>query len=120
MAINLVDATDKPLIPAFESGIDRAAGGPLDRITRLSRDLSGAMVLGAATPALASGLLPLGSPRGMTSGGTDQRTYNITVNAGACSSADIEAAVRRAIESVEREHAARQRSQFADAPDWNV
>lgn len=108
------------MMQGLEGGIDRGAGGPLDRITRLSRDLSGAMVLGAATPALASGLPPPGSPGGVTSGGAGPRTYNITVNADAGSPADIEAAVRRAIESVERENAARQRSQFADAPDWNV
>ncbi len=108
------------MMQGLEGGIDRGAGGPLDRITRLSRDLSGAMVLGAATPALASGLPPPGSPGGVTSGGAGPRTYNITVNAGAGSPADIEAAVRRAIESVERENAARRRSQFADAPDWNV
>ncbi len=108
------------MMQGLEGGIDRGAGGPLDRITRLSRDLSGAMVLGAATPALAGGLPPPGSTGGTTSGGTGPRTYNITVNAGAGNPADIEAAVRRAIESVERENAARQRSQFADTPDWNV
>ncbi len=108
------------MMQGLEGGIDRGAGGPLDRITRLSRDLSGAMVLGAATPALAGGLPPPGSPGGVTSGGTGPRTYNITVNAGAGNPAAIEDAVRRAIESVERENAARQRSQFADAPDWNV
>lgn len=108
------------MMQGLHNGIDNGADGPINRIGRLSRDLSGALALGVATPALAGALPPSGSTGGVTSGGTGPRTYNITVNAGAGNPADIEAAVRRAIESVERENAARQRSQFADAPDWNV
>ncbi|KQM79403.1 phage tail tape measure protein [Sphingomonas sp. Leaf22] len=107
------------MMQGLERGIDRGSGGPLDRITRLSRELGGAMALGAATPALAAGAGPPGQATASAGGAPLARTYNITIKAGG-DAQDIADAVRRAIEDIEREDRAAAYSSFADRPDWNM
>nr|WP_317892049.1 phage tail tape measure protein [uncultured Sphingomonas sp.] len=109
------------MMQGLHNGIDQGADGPVSRITRLSRDLSGALALGAATPALAGGLAPPGAAgSGSASAAAPTRTYIIKVEGGTGGPTEIEAAVRRAIEQVERERSANSRSAFADPPDWSV
>nr|GLK21679.1 phage tail tape measure protein [Microbacterium terregens] len=109
------------MMQGLHNGIDQGADGPVSRITRLSRDLSGALALGAATPALAGGLAPPGGAgSSSTPAASPSRTYVIKVEGGTGGPSEIEAAVRRAIEAIERENAANNRSAFADDADWNV
>ncbi|KQM88456.1 hypothetical protein ASE67_01470 [Sphingomonas sp. Leaf23] len=108
------------MMQGLERGIDRGSGGPLDRITRLSRELGGAMALGAATPSLAAGLPPPGTAPGPAGGAPSARTYNITINAGGGDPQDIAEAVRKAIDDIDREDRAASYSSFADLPDWEV
>lgn len=107
------------LMEGLGDGIDRGSGGPLDRITRLSRELGGAMALGAATPSLAAGLPPPGTIPGSTGGAPSTRTYNITIQAGS-DPQDIAEAVRKVIDDIDREDRAAAYSSFADRPDWEV
>lgn len=108
------------MMQGLERGIDRGADGPLGRITRLSRELGGAMALGAATPALAAGAGPPGGAGGPSGGAPSTRTYNITINAGAGDAQSIADAVRKAIDDIDREDRAAAYSAFADRPDWEV
>lgn len=107
------------LMEGLGNGIDRGAGGPLDRITRLSRELGGAMVLGAATPSLAAAMPPPGSGTATAGGAPSTRTYNITIKAGG-DPQDIAEAVRKVIDDIDREDRAASYSSFADRPDWEV
>jgi hypothetical protein len=108
------------MMQGLERGIDRGSGGPLDRITRLSRELGGAMALGAATPTLAAGLPPPGTAPGLAGGAPSTRTYNITINAGGGDPQDIAEAVRKVIDDIDRQDRAAAYSSFADRPDWEV
>ncbi|KQM21735.1 phage tail tape measure protein [Sphingomonas sp. Leaf24] len=108
------------MMQGLERGIDRGAGGPLDRIARLSAELGGAMALGAATPALAAGAGPPPGAGGPGGGPAPvARTYNITINATG-DAQSIADAVRDAIDRIDREDRAASYSSFADRPDWNV
>lgn len=107
------------LMEGLGNGIDRGSGGPLDRITRLSRELEGAMALGAATPSLAAGMPPPGSGLATAGGAPSTRTYNITIKAGG-DPQDIAEAVRKVIDDIDREDRAASYSSFADRPDWEV
>ena len=109
------------MMQGLERGIDRGAGGPLDRITRLSAELGGAMALGAATPSLAAGGLPPSDDGAAPTGGAPSaRTYNITINAGGGNAQEIADAVQKAIEDLDRKDRAAAYSEFADRPDWEV
>ncbi|MFZ3485750.1 phage tail tape measure protein [Sphingomonas sp. 3-13AW] len=108
------------MMQGLHNGIDRGADGPVNRISRLSRDLTGALAIGAATPALAGGLAPAGAPGSSAASAAPPRTYIIKVEGGTGGPSEIEAAVRRAIEQVERQRSANSRSAFADDADWNV
>ena len=107
------------MMQGLERGIDRGSGGPLDRITRLSRKLGGAMALGAATPSLAAGMPPPGTGPGAVGGTPSTRTCNITINAGG-DPQEIADAVRKVIDDIDREDRAASYSSFADRPDWEV
>ncbi|MGT2513426.1 phage tail protein [Sphingomonas panni] len=107
------------MMQGLERGIDRGSGGPLDRITRLSAELGGAMALGAATPSLAAGMPPPGTGPGAVGGAPSTRTYNITIKAGG-DPQDIAEAVRKVIGDIDREDRAASYSSFADRPDWEV
>lgn len=109
------------LMEGLGQGIDRGSGGPLDRITRLSAELGGAMALGAATPSLAAGgLPPAGTGAAPAGGAPSARTYNITINAGGGDAQAIADAVQKAIEDLDRKDRAAAYSEFADRPDWEV
>ncbi|WP_293966209.1 phage tail tape measure protein [Sphingomonas sp.] len=109
------------LMEGLGQGIDRGSSGPLDRITRLSRELGGAMALGAATPSLAAGgLPPPGSSAAPAGGAPSTRTYHITISAGGTDAQAIADAVQKAIEDLDRKDRAASYSEFADRPDWEV
>lgn len=107
------------LMEGLGNGIDRGAGGPLDRIARVSRELTGAMALGAATPALASGAAPNGPVVG-ADGGFSTMTVTIHINGADRAPGEVGREVEEALERIEARRRAAAYSSFADRPDWNV
>lgn len=107
------------LMEGLGNGIDRGAGGPLDRMARVSRELSGAMALGAATPALALGAAPT-TPGNAGGGGFATMTVTIHINGADRAPREIGREVEDALERIDARRRAASFSQFADRPDWNV
>ncbi|WP_242415535.1 phage tail tape measure protein [Sphingomonas panni] len=107
------------LMEGLGNGIDRGAGGPLDRIARVSRELTGAMALGAATPAPASGAAPNGPVVG-ADGGFSTMTVTIHINGADRAPGEVGREVEEALERIEARRRAAAYSSFADRPDWNV
>ncbi|WP_288413505.1 phage tail tape measure protein [uncultured Sphingomonas sp.] len=104
------------LMTGLQRGIDRGADGPIGRMTRLSRELGGAMVLGAATPAIAGTAPPTGA------GGSGFSTMSVTIHINGADRApgEIGREVEEALERIEARRRAAAYSSFADRPDWNV
>ncbi|WP_129792580.1 phage tail tape measure protein [Sphingosinicella sp. CPCC 101087] len=97
----------------LSQGIDRGAARPLARVRSLSRELTTALAVGAAAPAMAG----IGSP-GATStraapAGSGPVTINIYPLPGQ-SSEDIAREVERILERREQQKAAERRSSFED------
>lgn len=100
------------VMAGLDQGLDTGATGPLNRIRDLSGQLTRAMAVGATAPALLaaspSAAGPATSPALMAALPASGNTYNLTINVnGQSTPADIERAVRSAIERIERERAAR-------------
>lgn len=109
------------LMDGLGNGIDRGAGGPLDRIARVSRELTSAMALGAATPALATGAASTGTAGGaVVGGGFASMTVTIHINGADRAPGEIGREVEDALERIEARRRAASYSEFADRPDWNV
>lgn len=106
------------IVDGLTNGIAAQEAEPIRRMESLSRRLSAAIVTSAAAPSLAMGApgaggsAPPAAPRpAMTV------TINIYPQPGQ-DAGDIGEAVREAIERIDREQAAADRSTFADTDEW--
>jgi TP901 family phage tail tape measure protein len=110
------------LMAGLHNGIDNDADAPVGRMTRLSRDLTQALAVTAATPALAAaGVAPgAGSaPAAARAAPPAPMTVTIHINGANRDPQDIAAAVEQALARVDAARRADSYSAFADAPDWS-
>jgi hypothetical protein len=110
------------LMAGLHNGIDNDADAPVGRMTRLSRDLTQALAVTAATPALAvAGVAPgAGSaPATARAAAPAPMTVTIHINGANRDPQDIAAAVEQALARVDAARRADNYSAFADAPDWS-
>jgi TP901 family phage tail tape measure protein len=110
------------LMAGLHNGIDNDADAPVGRMTRLSRDLTQALAVTAATPALAvAGVTPgTGSAPTMARAAAAPMTVTIHINGANRDPQDIAAAVEQALARIEAGRRADSYSAFADPPDWSV
>jgi TP901 family phage tail tape measure protein len=111
------------LMAGLHNGIDNDADAPVGRMTRLSRDLTQALAVTAATPALAvAGVAPgAGSaPATARAAPPAPMTVTIHINGANRDPQDIAAAVEQALARVDAARRADSYSAFADNPDWSV
>ena len=99
----------------LDQGIANKAGGPLARIGEISGQMTRAIAIGAAAPAMAAAS-PGGAGGPMQAGAqaAGGNHYSITITAQGNGAQDIAKQVRDAIEQIEREKAARGRATFRD------
>lgn len=93
------------VMEGLDNGLAASAAAPMARISGIAAGMTGALAAGAIGPA-ALAAAPVAAPGAQvaTAAAGGASHYAITINAGAGSSPhDIEAAVRRAIEGIERE-----------------
>jgi hypothetical protein len=110
------------LMAGLHNGIDNDADAPVGRMTRLSRDLTKALAVTAATPALAvAGVAPgPGSAPATARAAAAPMTVTIHINGANRDAQDIAAAVEQALARVDAARRADSYSAFADDADWNV
>jgi TP901 family phage tail tape measure protein len=111
------------LMAGLHNGIDNDADAPVGRMTRLSRDLTQALAVTAATPALAvAGVAPgAGSaPATARAAAPAPMTVTIHINGANRDPQEIADEVEKALDRAQSRRAANDRSAFADNPDWSV
>ena len=94
------------MMQGLDGGIQAEQRGPIDRIKTLATDISRAMALGAATPAIAAA--PIDAPtRGTRAAASPARaaptTYELHFHGIGQDPRDFAQAVKTAIEGIERE-----------------
>ncbi|TMJ19011.1 MAG: phage tail tape measure protein [Alphaproteobacteria bacterium] len=100
-------------------GIDRGAGGPIERISSLARRMTAALAIGAAAPALAAGV-PAGAGGAGAAGGRGpiaapiSMSVAITINAPGGDPVAIRRAVEEALAEAQRRAASAARSSYDD------
>ncbi len=109
------------MMEGLSNGIEGGAGEPVRRLDRLSRQMTAAIAVGTAVPAMAAGMPAVGAPGGIRAGGIVAASAPVTIHVHAApgqSAEDIAKAVRVEWENLQRQQAANGRSAFADKPDW--
>lgn len=111
------------IMEGLARGIAGGESRPLDRLARLSRDMGAAMVLGAATPAIAGAVAgdPASAARSAAAMSAASITYNITVNpAPGMDEAALVKLLERKLAEIKRAESARARSSYRDTADWET
>jgi TP901 family phage tail tape measure protein len=109
------------VIGGLNKGLDRSSGGPVDRITRLSRDMAAAVSIGTAVPTMAMPSAGGGAASAASSsaGTTSTNHYEIHLHAApGMDEAKMVAMLERKLAEIERRRVADGRAAFADKPDW--
>ncbi|RXZ35698.1 phage tail tape measure protein [Sphingomonas desiccabilis] len=111
------------LMAGLHNGIDNDADAPVGRMTRLSRDLTRALAVTAATPALAvaGGAPGPGSPPAAPRAAAPAPlAVTININGANRDPQEIATAVEQALARFDAARRADSYSAFADDADWNV
>jgi TP901 family phage tail tape measure protein len=111
------------LMAGLHNGIDNDADAPVGRMTRLSRQLTEALAVTAATPALAAaGAVPVTGAAPVTAAhaAAGPLTVTIHINGANRDPQEIADEVEKALDRAQSRRAANDRSAFADNPDWSV
>lgn len=111
------------LMAGLHNGIDNDADAPVGRMARLSRDLTQALAVTAATPALAAaGAMPVTGAAPVTAAHTAAAPLTVTIHINGANRDPQEIAdeVEKALDRAQSRRAANNRSAFADNPDWSV
>lgn len=111
------------LMAGLHNGIDNDADAPVGRMTRLSRDLTRALAVTAATPALAvaGGAPGAGSaPAAVRAAAPAPLAVTININGANRDPQEIATAVEQALARFDAARRADSYSAFADDADWNV
>ncbi|WP_311270853.1 phage tail tape measure protein [Sphingobium sp. WCS2017Hpa-17] len=99
------------MMQGLDGGIQSEQRAPIDRVKALAADISLAMAVGAATPAIASAATGTGAPpamaRGAPTSAAQPATYNLHFHGVTGSPQDIAQAVKEAMEQLERERRGR-------------
>ncbi|MBJ7376412.1 MAG: phage tail tape measure protein [Sphingobium sp.] len=99
------------MMEGLDGGIQSEQRAPIDRVKALAADISRAMAVGAATPAIAAAATGAGAPpamaRGAPVGTAPPATYNLHFHGVSGSPQDIAQAVKDAMEHLERERRGR-------------
>ncbi|KMS58870.1 hypothetical protein V473_10925 [Sphingobium cupriresistens LL01] len=99
------------MMQGLDGGIQSEQRAPIDRVKALAADISRAMAVGAATPAIAAASTGAGAPpamaRGAPVGTAPPATYNLHFHGVSGSPQDIAQAVKDAMEQLERERRGR-------------
>lgn len=98
------------MMQGLDGGIRTGQAGPIDRIKGLAADISRAMAIGAATPAIASaaGAGSTAPPTARAAAAPTYNSYTIRIDVkGGAQGQDIAEEVRKAIEQLERERRGR-------------
>jgi len=100
------------VMAGLDEGLNRGAEAPLNRIRDLSSQLSRALAVGITAPALLAPSPATAGPASVAASAAtgalpSGNTYNITIHVNGSNPADVERAVRNAIDRIERERAAR-------------
>jgi phage-related protein len=103
------------MMQGLEGGIAADQSGPLDRIRMFSADITKAMAVGAAVPAIAAA--PAAAAASPSAASTGPITIVIQQQPGQ-NGTDLARLVRQEIEAIKRGEAAAARSRFADEQDY--
>ncbi|SFR79737.1 phage tail tape measure protein [Sphingomonas jatrophae] len=113
------------MMQGLSQGIDGGASVPVRRIQRLSREVTAAMAIGAAVPAIAAGNASAG-PTGMRGAASraaappPAASGTIVFNYHAAPGVkDARAEARAMFEELKKLEAADRRASYADQPDWS-
>jgi TP901 family phage tail tape measure protein len=109
------------MMQGLSNGIDGGAGEPVRRLDRLSRQMTAAIAVGTAVPAMATGMPSGGSAAAVRAAPSPAASGPVTFHvygAAGQSAEDIAKACRAEWEKMQREQTANGRAAFADKPDW--
>ncbi|MEJ7933643.1 phage tail tape measure protein [Sphingobium sp. AN558] len=98
------------MMQGLDGGIQAEQAGPIGRIKGLAADITRAMAIGAATPAIAAapaGAQASGAGPAGSGGAQTVNHYSITIHADGGPAHDMGEQVRKAIEQIERERRGR-------------
>lgn len=103
------------LTKGLEIGVDRGAEGPIDRITRVAKQMASAVAVGAAVPALASPAVARPAAAAVSAAPVQRGPITINIHAAPGQSAeDIAQAVADELDRRERAAEAERRSSYRD------